>query len=73
MASPGAMPQLTRDNPGASVPADIVDVVLVINGADFGEVRYLGYTANYAAFVRYGAQGRSPRQWVTLSRSTGPR
>ncbi|MER8959305.1 HK97 gp10 family phage protein [Mesorhizobium sp. M0701] len=66
MASTTAMPQLTRDNPGALVPADLGEVVLVINGADLGEVLYLGYTANYAAYVHYGAQGRAPRQWVTL-------
>lgn len=66
MASTTAMPQLTGDSPGASVPADLGDVVLVINGADLGDVLYLGYTANYAAFVHYGAQGRAPRPWVSL-------
>lgn len=66
MASTTAMPQLTRDSPGASVPTDLGDVVLVINGADLGDVLYLGYTANYAAYVHYGARGAAPRPWVDL-------
>ncbi|MER8532115.1 HK97 gp10 family phage protein [Mesorhizobium sp. M1005] len=66
MASTTAMPQLTSDNPGASVPADLGEVVLVISGADLGEVLYLGYTANYAAYVHYGARGAAPRPWVDL-------
>lgn len=66
MASTSAMPTLSRDNPGAPVPADLGDVILVINGADLGDTLYLGYTANYAAYVHYGAQGRAPRPWVTM-------
>lgn len=66
MASTTAMPQLTRDNPGVSVPADLGDVILVINGADLGDTIYLGYTANYAAFVAFGANGAAPRPWVNL-------
>ncbi|TPN90147.1 HK97 gp10 family phage protein [Mesorhizobium sp. B1-1-5] len=66
MASTSAMPTLSRDNPGAPVPTDLGDVILVINGADLGDTIYLGYTANYAAFVHYGANGTTPRPWVTL-------
>lgn len=66
MASTSAMPTLTRANPGVPVPADLSDIVLVINGADLGETLYLGYTANYAAFVHYGARGNPPRPWVTM-------
>lgn len=66
MASTEAMPALTRDNPGAPVPADLGPVVLVINGADLGDTLYLGYTANYGAYVHYGARGAAPRPWVTL-------
>lgn len=66
MASTTAMPTLTRANPGMSVPADLGDILLVINSADLGDTIYLGYTANYAAFVHFGAQGRSPRPWVTM-------
>lgn len=66
MASTDAMPTLSRANPGVPVPADLGDVILVINGADLGDTIYLGYTANYAAYVHYGAQGNTPRPWVTL-------
>ncbi|WP_395449905.1 HK97 gp10 family phage protein [Aminobacter sp. UC22_36] len=66
MASTTAMPTLTRANPGISVPADLGDILLVINSADLGDTIYLGYTANYAAFVHFGAQGRTPRPWVTM-------
>ncbi|MER8846046.1 HK97 gp10 family phage protein [Mesorhizobium australicum] len=66
MASTMAMPTLSRENPGAPVPADLGDVILVINGADLGDTIYLGYTANYAAFVHYGANGTTPRLWVTM-------
>lgn len=66
MASTTAMPALIRANSGMSVPADLGDILLVINSADLGDTIYLGYTANYAAFVHFGAQGRSPRPWVTI-------
>jgi hypothetical protein len=66
MASTDAMPTLSRANPGVPVPPDLGDVILVINGADLGDVLYLGYTARYAAYVHYGAQGRTPRPWVTM-------
>ncbi len=66
MASTTAMPQMTRANPGAAVPGDLDDIVLVIAGADLGDTIYLGYTANYAAYVHYGARGNAPRPWVTM-------
>lgn len=66
MASTSAMPQLTRANPGVAVPSDLGDILLVINGAELGDTIYLGYTANYAAYVHYGARGRPPRPWVTM-------
>ncbi|QAZ45953.1 HK97 gp10 family phage protein [Mesorhizobium sp. Pch-S] len=67
MASTTAMPQLTRDNPGVPVPADLGDVILVIAGADLGDTIYLGVTASYGAMVHYGARGQAPRPWVTLA------
>lgn len=66
MASTTAMPTLNRANPGMSVPADLGDMLLVINSADLGDTIYLGYTANYAAYVHYGARGNAPRPWVTM-------
>lgn len=56
MASATAMPQMTRANPGVVVPADLGDIVLVIAGADLGDTIYLDYTADYAAYVHYGAR-----------------
>lgn len=66
MASTTAMPQMTRANPGAAVPSDLGEIMLVIAGADIGDTIFLGYTANYAAYVHYGARGNAPRPWVTM-------
>lgn len=48
------------------MPAYLGDILLVINRADLGDTIYLGYTANYAAYVYYGARGNAPRPWVTM-------
>jgi hypothetical protein len=72
MASTEAMPQLVRDNPGASVPADLSDVILVINSAELGGVIYLGMTARYASFVHFGVNGRPPRPWMTMAAQRWP-
>lgn len=66
MASTTAMPQMTRANPGAAVPGDLGEIMLVIAGADLGDTIYLGYTANYAGWVHWGARGNAPRPWVTI-------
>ncbi|WP_018431135.1 HK97 gp10 family phage protein [Hoeflea sp. 108] len=42
MAPTDAMPTLSRANPSVAVPADLGDVILVINGADLGDMIYLG-------------------------------
>jgi hypothetical protein len=72
VASETAMPQLVRDNPGVPIPADLGDVMLVIAGADLGSTVYLGYTANYAAFVHYSANGERGRPWVTMAAQRWP-
>lgn len=66
MASTAAMPMMTRANPGVALPDGLGEIMLVIASADVEDTIFLGYTANYAAFVHYGAGGREPRQWVTL-------
>lgn len=66
VASTDAMPQLIRDNPVAPVDADNSTIVMVISGWEGDQTLYLGYTANYAAFVHFGARGAPPKQWVTL-------
>lgn len=72
LASETAMPQLVRENPGNPIPADLGDVMLVIAGADIGDTIYLGYTANYAAYVHYSANGESGRPWVTMAAQRWP-
>lgn len=72
VASQTAMPLLTRDNPGVPVPADLGDVMLVISGSDLGETIYLGYTANYAGYVHYSANGEAGRPWVTMAGQRWP-
>jgi len=72
VASTTAMPMLTRDNPGVSVPADLGDVVLVINGAELGETIFLGMTAKYAPMVHYGANGRPGRPWIDMAAQRWP-
>lgn len=66
MASRDAMPLLNRENPGHPVVPDFGEVVLVIQGAELGDVVFLGVTAAYGGHVHFGANGRPPRQWVTL-------
>lgn len=66
VASKTAMPGLVRANPGGSFPADVGEVLLVINDAEIGETIYLGYTARYGAFVHFGSNGQPPRPWVDM-------
>ena len=72
VASKTAMPTLSRENPGVPVPADLTDVVLVINSFEPGETLYLGITANYGAFVHFGTQNQPPRPWVTMAAQRWP-
>jgi hypothetical protein len=65
-ASTTAMPVLSLDNPGGAFIADAGEIMLVIAGADIGDTIYLGYTANYGAYVHYGANGRPGRPWVDM-------
>lgn len=65
-ASTTDMPLLTRENTGGPMPDDMAEIVLVIAGAEAGDTIYLGYTANYAAYVHYGANGRPGRPWVAM-------
>lgn len=66
VASKSAMPTLSRKNPGASVSPDLGEVLLVVEGVDLGDTLFLGYTAQYGAFVHYGSSGSAPRPWVNL-------
>lgn len=67
MASTTAMPLLSRDNPGqGSFSPDVATIELVIAGAEAGDTLYLGYTANYGAYVHAGVNGRPGRPWVAM-------
>lgn len=65
-ASTSAMPVLSLANPGGAFTANAGEILLVIAGADLGDTIYLGYTANYGAFVHYGANGHAGRPWVDM-------
>lgn len=43
------------------------DYVFTIANATIDDTIYGVWTANYASFVHYGANGRPGRQWVTLA------
>jgi hypothetical protein len=72
VASRTAMPLLTRDNPGIPVPADLGDVLMVIEGAEISETIFLGYTASYSAFVHYSANGQPGAPWVSMAAQRWP-
>lgn len=67
-ASTNEMPALTRTNPnGASFQVAGGQIEAVIAGSELGQTIYLGYTAQYGAYVHYyGAGGRAPRPWVEM-------
>jgi len=65
-ASQTEMPLLSREGDGTAGIDPSAEIVLVIAGAEAGDVIYLGYTANYAAHVHYGANGRPGRPWVSM-------
>lgn len=63
-ASTSVMPQIMAS--GATPPADMGDIMLVIEGADLSDTIFLGYTMNYAPMVHYGARGRPGKPWVDM-------
>lgn len=65
-ASTTALPVLSLSNPGGAFTVDAGEIVLVIAGAEIGDTIYLGYTANYGAYVHYGSAGRPGRPWVDM-------
>jgi hypothetical protein len=66
MASNASMPTLNRSNPGVTVTPDFSQTELIISDAELGDTIYLGYTAEYGAYVHFGTQDMAPRPWVTL-------
>ncbi|MDY8108259.1 HK97 gp10 family phage protein [Fulvimarina sp. 2208YS6-2-32] len=66
VASKASMPTLSRANPGVAADLDQGAIELAIQGAEIGETIFLGYTANYGAYIHYGSGGRPARPWVTM-------
>lgn len=71
-ASTSAMPELLRNNPGAPDPDFVAAIELVIADTELGETIYIGYTANYGAFVHYGTSRMAGRPWVTMAAQRWP-
>jgi len=75
MASTSAMPSI---DPGArpvkdqKYEADFGTIEAVIAAADLGETIYLGYTASYAGYREYGANGQPPDAFVRLAAQRWP-
>jgi len=69
-----SMPLANRPQ-GAPDTGYMAEIEAQIEGAELGETLYVGWTANYAAYVHYGVTGygmyghigsRPPRPWVTM-------
>jgi hypothetical protein len=55
------------ENPGRPVAYSDSDIMLALEGVEFGDVLWLTYSANYARHVEYGAGGRAGRGFVRLA------
>jgi hypothetical protein len=69
----GSTPPL-RENPGGfEADYNPAQVNLVISRARMGDVITIGYGANYATYVEFGAGGRQGRRFVGLAAQQWPR
>lgn len=67
MASTSAMPRINPSSgpaPGGSYTYDFGQVEAVITGADISDTLYFGYTAGYAVYREFGANGQAPDAFV---------
>jgi hypothetical protein len=62
--APRISPAVRPSNP---LNYDANEIALVIAGLEPGETLYVTYSANYARFVEYGANGRPGRGFVRLA------
>lgn len=60
-----SMPLANRPQ-GTADTGYMAEIEVQIAGADVGQVLYIGWTANYSAFVHFGANGTAPRPWVSM-------
>lgn len=44
----------------------MAEIEVQIAGADVGETLFIGWTAEYSAYVHFGANGVAPRPWVSM-------
>jgi hypothetical protein len=75
MASTTMMPTIKANaNPveGESYSPDFAQIEAVIAGADIGDTLYFGYTASYAAYREYGANGQPPDAFVRIAAQNWP-
>jgi hypothetical protein len=63
--STSSMPLANRPQ-GAPDASYMAEIEVQIAGAEMGETIFVGWTANYAGFVHYGARGAPPKPWVGL-------
>lgn len=63
--STASMPLANRPQ-GTPDSGYMAEIEVTIAGAELGETLYVGWTANYAPYVHYGAKGQPPRPWVDL-------
>lgn len=63
--STSSMPLANRPQ-GTPDGGYMAEIEVQIAGAELGETIYVGWTANYAGYVHYGANGVAPRPWVSI-------
>lgn len=64
-ASNTSMPLANRPQ-GVPQAGYLAEIEVVIAGTDLGGTIYIGWTAEYAGYVHYGANGAVPKPWVDL-------
>lgn len=63
--STASMPLANRPQ-GTPDSGYMAEIEVAIAGAEIGETLYVGWTANYAGYVHYGANGTVPKPWVDM-------
>ncbi|RVH12770.1 HK97 gp10 family phage protein [Sinorhizobium meliloti] len=74
LASSTSMPAISAAKPveGGTYTPDFGQVEAVIAGADVGDTLYFGYTASYAGYREYGANGQPADGFVRLAAQNWP-